>query len=100
MHHCISALLPQHKCRGFKERSCANTDVMLPKCKQLSVEGLDGKTQTRNREIMAFHSHAKMLFEESKVIMGRAVIFQLQAQQQGSLASKKPTADKSHLFII
>lgn len=49
---------------------------------------------------MAFHSHAKMLFEESKVIMGRAVIFQLQAQQQGSLASKKPTADKSHLFII
>lgn len=37
---------------------------------------------------MAFHPHAKMLFEESKVIMGHPVIFQLQAQQQDSNIQK------------
>lgn len=60
-----------------------------------------------NKEIIVFHPLAtkkiknkKKLFEESQVVPGRPMIFQQKMQQRGSLTSKKPTEDNSHVFII
>lgn len=50
------------KCQEFKgeELCCDNIDVMLPKCKQLSVEVMDGKT--KNKEILVFRPLAKSCY--------------------------------------
>lgn len=93
---------PSETCQEFKgeELCCDNIDAILPKCKQLSMEVMDGKKKIQKTKKKHKQGYNSISSPCKKVFTGTSRDIQQKSQQQYPLVSKKPIEDNFHVFIM